>query len=91
MAHLDKGKPLHLPSIWSLDKLNTKIVKPLARLVHIVYVESNVAIPASRSPLLIDCCTHRLQGNLAAQEQETQLQTWSPSGDSGRRAALSSN
>ena len=75
MPHLDERKPLHLSSIWSLDKLYTKVVKPFACLIHIVHMESNVSIPVSRSPPLTDCCTHRLQVMLAAQEQETQLQT----------------
>ena len=74
MAHLDEGQPLHLSSIWALDKLNTKVIKPLACLIHIVHMETNVSIPANRSPLLLDCCTHRLQVMLSAQEQGLQLQ-----------------
>ena len=75
MAHLDEGQPLHLAGIWSLDKLDTKLVKPLARLIHILHVETNVSIPVSRRLLLIGGCTHRLQVVLTAQEQEMQLQT----------------
>ena len=49
MAHFDEGKPLHLPGIRALDKLDTKVVKPFARLIHIVHMETNVSIPVSRS------------------------------------------